>query len=365
MPLGSGNVGWGRNSTRGRVVQRLHQQASRNWANRTPEYRQRNLDYLRLLNQTKAPPETRTLGAFQGYMGFQPPPTGAPSLSGLGPGGGGRGYGGGGGGGGGGAPQMSQALIDQMLGLLGTQGPALKLQQTQLPTFRGQNLPAFNAQPYAEATNQLTGAFNADVANTQAATTRATQALQANYANPYSTAQVAAAPAAQQVGAGLQATAGGGGDAAMQAAQANAAASSDQASFANLLNVLGASDQAAQSSRLNQVQLDQNTALQGIGAQRRGLLGGITMAKSQAANQWRQQQAERQYQNSLMQQQWQREALMRNQDIANQQSQGNWQQRNEMINNRLTPLLQLMQGTAGNNKINWNALAPILQRWGK
>ena len=64
-----------------------------------------------------------------------------------------------------------------------------------------------------------------------------------------------------------------------------------------------------------------------------------------------------------MQQQWQREEMMRNQDIANQEAQGNWQQRNEMISNRLTPLLQLLQGTAG-TKVNTDALTQLLAQWG-
>lgn len=277
-------------------------------------------------------------------------------------GGGGGGYGGGGGGGGGGAPAMTQALLDSMMSVLGARAPALALQQTDLPDFRGQPLGAFNASPYVQATNQLTGAVNADKAAAARAATTATKALQANYTNPYANAQVSTAPQAQQVGTALQATAGGGGNQAQVAQQTDAAAASDQASFANLLSVLGATDQAAQTSRLNQVELDRGTALQNIGAQSRGLLGGISMARSQAANQWQQAQQERAYQNSLMQQQWQREEMMRNQDVRNQQNQANWQQSNEYISTRLTPLLQLLGQTQG-TKLNTDALTKLIQQW--
>ena len=77
------------------------------------------------------------------------------------------------------------------------------------------------------------------------------------------------------------------------------------------------------------------------------------MARTQAQDRWGQAAAERDYQNNLMRQQWNRE-----------EQQGNWQQRNEMISNRLTPLLQLLQGTGG-TKINTDALTKLLAQWGK
>ena len=80
--------------------------------------------------------------------------------------------------------------------------------------------------------------------------------------------------------------------------------------------------------------------------------GGVNMARTQAQDRWSQAAAERDYQNSLMKQQWQRE-----------EDQGNWQQRNEMISNRLAPLLQLLQGTGGSS-VNTGALNALLTRWG-
>ena len=293
-------------------------------------------------------------------------------------GGGGRGYGGGGGGGGGAAASsMTQAMFDAMLRAIGTAGPGLTLsplalQQVDLPDFQGQALGAFNAQPYTQALGNIDTAVTADQAASAAAGQAADAALRANYQNSYANAPVTQAPQAQQVGNALQATVGGGGQQAQVAAQSNQAAGSDQASFQNLLNVLAAADTQAQGSRLNQVALDQATAGRNINAQALGLRGGVNMAQSQAANQWQQAQAERDYQNALMQQQWQREEMQRNQDIANQQAianqstanqaaQGNWQQRNEMISNRLTPLLQLLQGGQG---INTDALNQLLAQWG-
>jgi hypothetical protein len=274
----------------------------------------------------------------------------------LGPGGG-NSWGGGGGGGGGGG--MTQAMLDQMLAVLGMRGPELRLAQANLPAFRGTNLPAFNAAPYTQATNQLNAARAADIAAAQQAGTQATQALQSNYANAYANTPVAQAPGAPQVGVALQGTVGGGGDQAATAAESNAAAQSDQASFANLLGVLAAADQTAQNSRLNQVALDQGTALNAINAQQRGLLGGIGMARTQAANQWAQADAERRYQNSLMAQQWQREAMTRAQDLANQNRTANWTQRNELINNRLTPLLQLL-GSANAPGLNLAGIQKLI-----
>ena len=311
------------------------------------------------------PTNSRTTSEYLGYRAGRAaggPALGAPVMPSY-SGGGGGGYGGGGGGGGGGAA-LTQAMFDSMLRALGTTGPGLTLQQLQLPAFQGQNLPAFNAAPYTTATADLSTAVTADQAAAAAAATQAQQALAANYTNAYANTPVQNTPAAQQVGAALQGTVGGGGNQADVAAQSNAAGASDQASFANLLGVLAAADQTSQASRLNQVQLDKGTAMRNIAAQRLGLQGGINMARTQAQNQWAQADAERRYQNSLMQQQWQREALMRNQDINNQQAQGNWQQQNEMISNRLPPLLQLLQGTAGTN-LNASALQQLLAGWSR
>ena len=197
---------------------------------------------------------------------------------------------------------------------------------------------------YAQAMTQLNQATAADRANIAQGANQATQAFNANYTNAYANAPYAQGAPVAEAGVGLQATVGGGGQGVAPAA---ADAANSQASFANLLNVLGASEQQAQGSRLNQVALDANTARNALAAQRRGLAGGITMSRAQAYNQWRQAAAERNYQNNLMRQQWQREEATRNAEIANTQAQGNWTQRNEMINNRLTPLLALLGQTAG------------------
>ena len=303
-----------------------------------------------------------TTDEYEGYraaVGYTPyaTPMSTPLYPG-GPGGGGRG----GGGGGGGTPAMTQAMFDAMMKAIGASGRPLQLQTVDLPDFVGQRLGAFNAAPYTQALGSVNRAVTADRAASAAAGQQARRALEANYQNAYANTPVAAAPQAEQVGTGLQATAGGGGDQAAVAADANAAGASDQASFANLLGILGAADTSAQSSRLNQTALDTATAGRNINAQALGLRGGINMAQSQAANAWRQQAAERDYQNALMRQQWQREELMRNQDITNQTAQGNWQQTNELIASRLTPLLTLLQGTAG-TKINTKALEALLAGW--
>ena len=274
-------------------------------------------------------------------------------------GGGGGGYGGGGGGGGGGG--MTQAMLNSMLQALGVGGAQLSYTPVDLPDFQGQPLAAFNAQPYTQALGNINTAVTRDQAASQAAGRQASKALQSNYTNAYANAPMTMAQPAQQVGAGLQETTGGGGNQAQIAQASDAAAGSDQASFANLLNVLAAADQTAQSSRMNQVALDQATAGRSINAQALGLRGGVNMAQSQARNQWQQAAAERAYQNSLMQQQWQREEMMRNQDLTNQTTQANWTQRNEMINNRLTPLLQLLgQGGQG---LDMSGLQKLLQQW--
>lgn len=305
-----------------------------------------------------------------GYVGFAPQyragqtaarAASTPSYSSSG-GGGGGGYGYGGGGGGGGRSALTQQMFDAMMKALAAGGQPLAYTPVDLPDFQGQALPAFNAAPYTQAMGQINTAVTADKAASAAAAAQAQKALQANYTNAYATAQGQAAPEAQQVGTGLQGTAGGGGDQAAVAAQSDAAAQSDQASFANLLNVLAAADTQAQSSRMNQVALDQATAGRSINAQALGLRGGVTSAQTRAQEQWRQAAAEREYQNSLMAQQWQREEQIRNQDLANQTTQANWTQSNEMINNRLTPLLELLAQT--NPNIDMSALTKLISGWG-
>jgi hypothetical protein len=243
---------------------------------------------------------------------------------------------------------MTQAMFDQMVRLLGVGGP-----QLDLPEFRGTNIAAFDPTMFNNMRTQLAGAVRADQAGVNQGAQQATQALRSNYSNAYANAPVQAAPPAQQVGTALQQTAGGGGNQAQVAAESNAAAGSDQASFANLLNVLAAADQTAQNSRLNQVALDKQTAMRNIGAQNTGLGAGIGMAQGQAQQGWQQRDDERRYQNSLMAQQ-----------IAQQEAQGNWQQRNEMISSRMTPLLELLSSTGGRT-INTDALTQLLARWGQ
>lgn len=306
--------------------------------------------------------QPRTTAGFQGYraaVGSQGlGALGAATMPALNLGGGGGGGGGRGGGGGGGG--MTQAMLDAMLKALGTGGPQLTLQQANLPAFRGTPLQAFDASPYTQAAKQLEAARAADAAAITQGGTQATQALQNNYSNAYANTPVVTGPQAAPVGVGLQQTAGGGGN-QQAVTDVNQAAAGDQASFQNLLNVLAAADQSSQNSRLNEVALNTNTANRALGAQVRGLGAGINQAQAQARNQWGQQNNERNYQNSLMQQQWQREALMRNQDIANQQTQGNWQQRNEMISSRLGPLLELL-GSSGAN-LNLAGLQQLLSGW--
>jgi hypothetical protein len=286
-----------------------------------------------------------------GPSSFTPPSTSGSSY----------GYGGGGGGGGG-PPAMTQAMFDAMLKAIGATGQPLDLATVNLPDFKGRALGAFNPAPYVQAMGNVNTATAADRRSSNIAANQATRALQRNYSNAYANTRVARAPRATPVGRALQRSVGGGGSQAGVAAQANQGAGSDQASFANLLNVLAAADTQSQNSRLNQVALDRATAGRNINAQALGLRGGIGMARAQAANQWQQAAAERAYQNQMMRQQWNREELMRNQDIGNQEQQGNWQQRNEMIANRLTPLLTLLQGTTG-TKINTDALTKLIAQW--
>jgi hypothetical protein len=237
----------------------------------------------------------------------------------------------------------------------------LALQQTDLPDFRGQAMLPFNASQYNLAATQLAQAKAADQAAITRGATQTTQALQGNYDNAYANAKITQGPQAAPVGVGLQETAGGGGN-QQAVTDVNAAGASDQASFQNLLNVLAAADQTSQNSRLNEVALNAQTAQQGLGAQVRGLGAGINMARANAYNQWQQANNERNYQNSLMAQQWRREEMMRNQDIANQQAQGNWQQSNELISTRLQPLLEMIAQTAG-TKLNLTGIQNLLKQW--
>ena len=347
-----GEVDW-RQATQGPY----NPQTRTGFYNRTPDQRAA-ADWWR----QNVPYGQRTHGAFSEFMGGVAPAGPAAPAGPLGPGGGGRGYGGGGGGGGGGAG-LTQAMLDQMLAALGTRGPALQLQQANLPAFQGQALAKFDPTQYNLAQQQLEAARAQDAAAITQAGTQTTQALQGNYANAYANAPVVQGRQAAPVGVGLQQSAGGGGN-QQAVTDVNQAAAGDQASFQNLLGVLAAADQSSQNSRLNEVALNTNTAQQGLGAQVRGLGAGINQARTQAQTQWQQQAAERNYQNSLMRQQWQREALMRNQDIANQQRQGNWQQSNELISTRLQPLLEMIGSTAGTT-VNTAGIQNLLRQWSR
>ena len=337
--------GWGGGGTWGRrgTAQRATQANTRRRAARPEPVKAAERAYM--LN---VPSNQWSSGAYHGWMNAAQADNYGQGAAPSGPrfGGGGGGGRGGGGGGGGGGGALTQAMFDQMLRALGTSGPRL-----DLPEFRGENLAAFDPRMFNDLRAQLNTAVTADQAAVQAGSQQATQALQGNYTNAYANAPVAQAPQAEQIGTALQGTAGGGGDQAAVAAQSNAAGASDQASFANLLNVLAATDQSTQNSRLNQVALDQQTAMRNIGAQRTGLGAGIGMAQGRAQQDWAQRDAERRYQNSLMRQQWERE-----------EAQGNWQQRNEMISSRLTPLLELLGSTAGTN-LNAGALEALLAGW--
>ena len=259
---------------------------------------------------------------------------------------------------------MTQAMFDAMLGVLGTHGPGLALQTVDLPDFQGTPLAAFNAAPYTQALGQMNTAVTADQAASAAAGTgcrhcaarQLHERLRQCSRRRWSPSRAGRHRAAghrrwwRRAGCGSR--------------PVERCLASDQASFANLLNVLAAADTQAQGSRLNQVALDQATAGRNINAQALGLRGGVNMSQAQAQNQWQQAAAERDYQNSMMRQQWNRDELTRNQDIANQQRQGNWQQCNEMISNRLGPLLDLLGSTQG-TKITTDALTKLLQGWGK
>jgi len=344
--MGWGDTGYGLGG-RGRQAQSARRISQRSNWNPTPaqsEYLRSAGQYARQNNlPLGGTGGVLSPGAYSGFMStYQAGGGAAPGAPSLGGGGGGRGGGGGGGGGGG----MTQSMFDAMVRALGTTGPRL-----DYPAFQGRPMGAFNARPYTQALGQVGEAVTADRAASAAAGQEATRALQGNYTNAYANTQVQGAPAAQPVGAALQATTGGGGNQTAVAAETNQAAGQDQAAFANLLNVLAANDQTNQASRLNQVALDQATAGRGINAQALGLRGGINTARAGAENQWRTASNERDYQNSLMRQQWERE-----------EQQANWQQRNEMISGRLTPLLELLGSSRG---VNTNALQQLLASWGR
>jgi hypothetical protein len=139
----------------------------------------------------------------------------------------------------------------------------------------------------------------------------------------------------------------------------NAGNADSQAAFANLLQILAGNANQSQASRLNQVQMDQGTALNRVGAQNLGLGAGINMARTNAQTQWQQQDAERRYQNSLMAQQWQREQEMQNNQMANQTQQANWQQQNQQRQSTLQPILDLISSGQG---LNTSALQALLAR---
>ena len=302
----------------------------------------------------------------KGYIAGGAGTLGAPP---SGPGGssGGYGYGGGGGGGGGAAaPMMSQAQWDAMLGVLGTPSPDLQLKGANLPNFRGRPIRKFQGRMYNQMQNRLNQAVRGDRQSVINQMNQLRGQLQADYSNPYETAQYARNPQAQPQMQQVMAQAGANPVANEYAESVNAENAYGQnsdAAFANLLNVLGASNQAEQTSRLGQVGMDRAEALRQIEAQSLGLGTGIDLSRGKAKEAWQVRADERRYQNSLTRQQWNREERMRNQDLRNLERQTEYTTGVETQNSRIQALLDMIGASTGAT-IDYGGVEDIIRQLG-
>ena len=225
-------------------------------------------------------------------------------------GGGGRRYGGGGGGGGG-SSQISQAMFDSMLNLLGRSRPdGLKFNK-----YSGQKYRSFNEAPYTQAREQLTQGTERDLAASNAAYDQAQAQMDLNNSagNPYAGGlQATSADLGGAMGRMLAANQGAGADAARQVSAEGAQA---DAAMGNVAALLAATDERAMQGRQMGLTADRGASARYIQDQARGLEAGINMARAKAYEQY--QQEKWMYGEQVAMMNWQRRNEVLDQNAAN------------------------------------------------
>ena len=255
-----------------------------------------------------------------------------------GSGGGGRGDGGGGGSAG---PALTQPYAEAMMKLLG-QGPATySAKQFSAPAYKAYDMPDFDASMYDQMRQRTAQAGQADRATANQAYSNLGNQLAANYQNAYANANYASSP---QMQAAMSNMLGARGNSAVQQQLQgvnNEAAQAD-AAFANVLALLGANEDMSQRSRLNQVDMDRNTALRGIDAQLLGVNAGIDRQQGEAKQVYDREARDRAASDNMTAQEWARQLAMLNWQAEQEAARYNTETKNQFSTSRLQPLIDLL-----------------------
>lgn len=215
-----------------------------------------------------------------------------------------------------------------------------------LPDFVPTPMAAFDGSLYDTMGARVSEAEQRDTANINSTYGQ----LQANMpnANAYANANWAQSPQMQAAMAG--AIGGGiGGDQAAAVQEVQQSQRGGDAGFANLMALLGANQEGVNTSRRAQIGMDQNTALQNVGAQAFGARSGIDLARGRAQQDWTRANEERNFQNNMATQQWAREEAQLN---ADQQTQ--W--RNQIMQ----PILDMLMQSNGVSGLNLTSLLQLM-----
>lgn len=190
------------------------------------------------------------------------------------PGSGGSGGGGGGGGGGGLTPEQQAALLRL------AQNPAYNtFTPYQAPSYAPWNPAAMGTEVYDSARRRIGEAAAADRARAEGAYNPMIAGLR-NATNPMAGAQWATTPGLQNAYERISMVQPG--QQLPQIAQENAYSMNSDQAFGNLMAILAAQEQRNMESRVREGEQGLVSALGGIDASSRGMLGGVEMSQLQA-----------------------------------------------------------------------------------
>lgn len=207
-------------------------------------------------------------------------------------------------------------------------------------------MAAFDGSLYDTMGGRVGEAEQRDTANIQQ-TYGALQQQMPN-TNAYASAEWAQSPQMQAAMAGSLGQ-GIGGDQAAAVQEMQQQQRGGDAGFANLMALLGATQEGVNTSRRAQIGMDQNTAIQNVGAQAFGARTGIDMARTRAQQEWARANEERNFQNSMAQQQWAREEAQYGAD-----------QQNAWRNSVMQPILDLITQSNGVQGLNLQGLLGMM-----
>jgi hypothetical protein len=253
---------------------------------------------------------------------------------------------GGGSGGGGGGSGLTQPYAEAMMKLLG-QGPAsYSAKQFSAPAYQPYDMPDFDASMYDQMRQRTSQAGEADRAAARGAYANLGNTLASNYQNAYANANYASSP---QMQAAMSNMLGAQGNSAVQqrlGVQNNEAAQAD-AAFGNVLALLAANEDMGQRSRLNQVDMDRNTALRGIDAQLLGVNAGIDRQQGEAKQVYDRESRDRAASDNMTAQEWARQLAMLNWQAEQEAARYNTETKNQFSTSRLQPLIDLLMTMSG------------------